>query len=196
MVTGGIRSAPRHDNIRYLLNCRRKFPLQKTTPLNEIGIEYNKLKYYIDIQAPDINRQAKALWISMDTWKLIDSRTAKSKAHSFAPGERQQLSRRIKRALNRDRKQRTKQAGEDIEHKLQEGHLKAAWNVVQKWYKHAGDCPPRPTRLDLQIVTDDYKELYRATPLTNQPLNVQLPPYTVDNDIPNHHEIATAVRGL
>jgi hypothetical protein len=78
----------------------------------------------------------------MDTWKLIDSRTAKSKAHSFAPGEWQRLSRRIKRALNRDRKQQTQQAGEDIKHKLQAGHLKAAWNVVQNWYKHAGDRPP------------------------------------------------------
>jgi hypothetical protein len=71
-----------------------------------------------------------------------------------------------------------------------------AWNAVQKWYKHAGDRPPRPTRLDLQIVTDYYKELYRTTPLTNEPLNVQLPPYTVNDDIPNHHEVATAVRGL
>jgi hypothetical protein len=91
--------------------------------MNETGIEYDKLKCYIDTQAPDVNRQAKAPWISMDTWKLIDSRTAKSKDHSFAPGKRQQLSRCMKRALNRDRKQGTQQAGKDIKHKLQAGHL-------------------------------------------------------------------------
>jgi hypothetical protein len=45
MVTGGLRSAPKHDNIKYL-QSRRKFPLhtQHTTTPNQIKNEYNAFK--------------------------------------------------------------------------------------------------------------------------------------------------------
>jgi hypothetical protein len=195
MVTGGIRSAAKNDNIKYL-RCRRRFPLRRTSTQTATETEYDTLKTHIELQAPHVDRQAKAPWISAGTWKLIDTRTSKSKNRSFLPGERRRLSRRIKRAINRDRKQRTTEAGEEIEQNLQSGRLKAAWNSLQKWYKHAGDRPPRPSRLDLRTVTNDYKQLYRALPSTADPINIHIPTCTINDDIPHYDEIARAVRNL
>jgi hypothetical protein len=102
MVTGGIRSAEKADNIKYL-RSRRRFPLHNrtstTTTNNDINNEYDKLKQSIQMQAPEVERQAKSPWISNETWKLIDARASKSKSRSFQPGEQKRLSRCIKRAL-------------------------------------------------------------------------------------------------
>jgi hypothetical protein len=73
MVAGGLRSAPKKENIKYL-RIRRKFPLrriQHITNPNEVETAYDKLKQCIEIQAPNTERQAKTLWISSDTWRLI-----------------------------------------------------------------------------------------------------------------------------
>jgi hypothetical protein len=90
---------------------------------NTIENEYNNFKQLVEIEAPDAERAAKAPWISDQTWKLIEARASKSKCRSFQPGERQRLSRRIKRSLTRDRKQRTMNAAEEIEQHLQTGRL-------------------------------------------------------------------------
>jgi hypothetical protein len=120
MVTGGLRSAPKQENIKYL-RARRKLPLQKqnTATPNTINDEYDKLKRCAELQAYQIKQKAKVPWIKDETWKLIDARALKSKSRSFQPGERHRLSRRIKRALHRDQKQRTITAGDEIKQNLQ-----------------------------------------------------------------------------
>jgi exonuclease III len=197
MVTGGLRSAPKRENVRYL-RSRRKFPLrrQQTTTHNATEREYDKIKQCIDIQAPEVERQARAPWISSKTWQMIDSRASKAKSDSFHPGERQRLSRRIKRALQKDRKQRTAIAGNEIEQNLQSGKLKAAWDILQRWYKHTGDRPPRPTRLDLHQITNEYKILYRATQPHGEPIPIHIEPCAISDAIPDENEIADAVRRL
>jgi hypothetical protein len=57
------------------------------TTANTIEDEYDKLKSCIEIQVPKVNRQAKAPWISTETWKLIDARASKSKSRSYQPGK-------------------------------------------------------------------------------------------------------------
>jgi hypothetical protein len=168
-----------------------------TTPDN-INTDYDKLKQHIQIQVPEVDRQAKAPWISAETWKMIDTRTSKSKNRSFRPGEQQRLSRCIKRALHRDRKKRTTDAGDEIELNLKEGRIKKAWEALQRWYKHSGDRPPKPTRLDLQTVSNEYRVLYNnvqppGNPITNTQLDT---PFPVDDDVPTDDEIAAAVRSL
>jgi hypothetical protein len=198
MVTGGLRSDPKLEHVRYL-RARQTFPIQKqhtSIPPDTVNDEYDKLKRCIKLQAPHVERQAKASWITNDTWKLIDAQTSKNKNRSFQPGERQRLSRRIKRALQRDCKQRTIKSGDEIEHNLQAGRLKTAWRVLQTWYKHTGDRPPRPTRLDLRKITNEYKELYRANPTFDDLLDIHLTPFLINDGIPDNHEIATAVRKL
>jgi flagellar biosynthesis/type III secretory pathway M-ring protein FliF/YscJ len=102
------------------------FPLchQQTTTHNTTKYEYDKIKQYIEIQAPKVERQTRAPWISSKTWQMIDSRASKAKRGSFHPGERQRLSRQIKRAPQRDQKERTAIAGNEIEQNLQSGKLK------------------------------------------------------------------------
>jgi hypothetical protein len=164
MVTGGLQSVSKRENIAYL-RSRRKFPLriQHTTMTHPTENKYSKLKQYIESHTSEVEWKTRAPWISSDTWKLIDSRASKTKSQSFLPGEQQQLSRRIKQALHRDRKQRTIKAAAEIEQNLQSGWLKAAWNVLQNWYKHTGDHPPWPTWMDLWKLTNEYKVLYCAT---------------------------------
>jgi hypothetical protein len=200
MITGGIRSSTKADNTKYL-RSRRRFPIRNRTnttiPPNNIDAEYEKLKRHFQIQTSTVERQAKAPWISDDTWKLIDARASKAKNRSFKPGEQQRLSRRIKRALARDRKQRTITAGKTIEHHLQQGRLQQAWNNLKHWYKHASDRPPKPTRLDLQTISNEYRTLYSQIQPPDEPLNIHIPaPYDIDDTIPDEKEIATAVRQL
>jgi hypothetical protein len=198
MVTGGLRSAPKKENAKYL-QSRRRFPLriQPTETPEPVELEYNKLKQYIDTQTiGKIARQAREPWISSNTWKLIDSRASKTKNRSFLPGEQQRLSRRIQRALRRDRKRRTEKAGDDIEQHLQAGRLKTAWSVLQNWYRHTADRPPRPTRLDLRRVTDEYKSLYRATLTPGNPIDTHIAPQPINDELPEYDEIAAAVRRL
>jgi hypothetical protein len=65
MVTGGFRSAPKLEHIRYL-RARRTFPIQKqhTSIPDTINGEYDKLKQCIELQASHVKRQAKASWIT------------------------------------------------------------------------------------------------------------------------------------
>jgi hypothetical protein len=181
----------------YLRSCQR-FLLctQHTTTSNLIENEYPKLKQYIELQAAAVERQAQTPWISSDTWKLIDSRASKSKNRSFHPGKRPCLSRHIKRAIQHDRKQRITKAGDEIEQNLQAGCLKAAWNVLQNWYKHTGDRPPRPTWLDLRQVTKEYRSLYQANIPFGNPIHTHITHCAINNELPNEQEIAEAVRKL
>jgi hypothetical protein len=197
MVTGGLQSASKHENTAYL-RSRRKFPLriQHTTTTHATENEYSKLKQYIESHTSEVERKTRAPWISSDTWRLIDSRASKTKSRSFLPGERQRLSRRIKQALHRDKKQRTIKAGEEIEQNLQSGRLKAAWNVLQNWYKHTGDRPPRPTRMDLRKLTNEYKDLYRATLPTGNPIQTYITQCAINDELPDETEIADAVNKL
>jgi hypothetical protein len=200
MVTGGIRSGEKADNIKYL-RSRRKFPLRNrtstTTTNNDINNEYDKLKQSIKIQDPEVERRAKAPWISKETWKLIDARASKSKSQSFKTGEQKRLSRCIERSLNRDRKQRTTDAGNEIKRNLKDGQLKKAWKILKHWYKHYGDRPPKPTRQDLQKVSHEYRILYSNTQPPGDPINTHISTcFTIDDEIPDDDEIAAAIRSL
>jgi hypothetical protein len=125
MVTGGLRSSPKRENIKYL-RSRWKFPLhpQQLTTQNALKHEYEKIKQYIEIQAPEVKRQTRAPWISSKTSNMIDSRASKSKSKSFLPRERQCLCRRIKWALQKDRKQRTAEAGHELNKIYKPGGLR------------------------------------------------------------------------
>jgi hypothetical protein len=198
MIVGGINSTLQKEHKKYVRR-RRRFPLRRTTDpatRNQAEEEYNKLKGHIEMIEPEVTRQTKAPWISEDTWKLIDARTAKAKARSFQPGENHRLSRRIKRALYRDKKARTKTAGESIEQHLRDGRLQSAWNILQTWYKHTGDRPPKPTRLDLRQITNEYKTLYEATNPISSPIRINTTRFTIKDGIPTEAEISDAVRQL
>jgi hypothetical protein len=199
MVTGGIRSATRTNHIKYM-QSRRRFPLctrPEATTSNNAELEYSKFKQQIQTQAPEIEKHAKQPWISESTWKLIDARASKSRSNSFRPGEQQHLARRIKRALNRDRKRRIEKAGDAIEHNLQSGRLKEAWNALQRWYKHSGDRPPCPTWTDLRDTSNEFKTLYKATQSPGNPITTHVDSqFTVNDTLPTENEIANAVRNL
>jgi hypothetical protein len=66
---------------------------------------------------------------------------------------------------------------------------------LQTWYKHSGDRQPRPSRLDLQKVTKEYKTLYKSNPPSNDELDIWITPISVNDEITND-EIALAVRRL
>jgi hypothetical protein len=67
---------------------------------------------------------------------------------------------------------------------------------MQSWYKHIGDRPPKPTRIELRTVTNAYKQLYQSVPLSGDPLSIHITPCTINDDIPTEQEIATAIRKL
>ena len=71
-----------------------------------------------------------------------------------------------------------------------------AWATIRAWYRHAGDRPPKPSRQDLQQVTDERVALYTRDEPTGPPIPVAVNPSDISDDVPTEDEIANAVRRL
>lgn len=195
MVTGGILSATRRENFAYLRG-RKQFPLQKTEEMSDADKLHQELKDSIDMNDTYVTRRKREPWISETTWKLIDKRASQRNNQKITSAEKRQLRQRIRRALNRDRKQRTKQAGETIESNLQAGNLTGAWNTLQAWYRHTGNRPPKPARQDFRKVERTYGKLYQRSTSPGEPIPVHVTPFNCNDSVPEEAEIAAAVRKL
>jgi hypothetical protein len=133
MVTGGILSATRRENFE-CLRGRKSFPLRTTANLSEADQLHQQIKDSVDTNDTNVIRKTREPWISEATWKLIDKRVSqRDNDQSITPVEKRRLRQRIRRALKKDRKMRTIQAGETIESNLQNGNLTGAWHTLQAW---------------------------------------------------------------
>ena len=190
MVVGTLLLAPKKQNLAYL-KARKRFPLRipKGGPMTRADALFQALK----AQMPPPNRtesRARRDWISAETWKLVDRRSALRRNGNHEQAEARRLTRQIRTSFKEDRKQRTARAGEAIESDLHEDKLQAAWSKLKTWYNHAGDRPQKPSRLDLRTVTTERSDLYTKQLPPGSSIPVLVPAANVPDGPPSDGEIA------
>jgi hypothetical protein len=69
-----------------------------------------------------------------------------------------------------------------------------AYATLQGWYHECGGIPSKPTKCDLRQTQAEFKSLYMATPLVGEPIQVNVTPFPVNDDIPSEmKEIITTL---
>jgi len=152
---------------------------------SQIDAVFQELKD--QVTPPVRTNRAKTSWISDDTWKLVDSRAAMRR--DMDRSAYRQLHREVKASVTRDRVRRTEAAAEDIGKKLDDEDVQGAWGRLKAWYKHAGDRPCAPSRVDLKAVSDEYQALYEKESPPGEPIPVLVAPFDINDDIPTEDEI-------
>lgn len=122
---------------------------------------FNKLIVQIPWPTQAKKRQWWRLWISDETWKLVDECAAFSK-HNFLQYDQvqyQRLSCQVKHAFKVDQWQCIKTTGAFINARLELGNLQGAWSKLKAWYRDHSNCPIKPSLLDLEAVTTERQDL-------------------------------------
>ena len=144
-------------------------------------------------------RNPKPDWIANDTWEKIAKRATLSKVRSTNE-EQQELGKQIKKLLDRDRKNRAKEAGIEIENALQRNDSRGAYNIAKRWYRQVTGKSPPPAREDLEETAQTFQTLY-ASHGNEEVEEFELPTETnkrpqVDDNIPTIEEIIKQIKHL
>jgi hypothetical protein len=83
-------------------------------------------------------------WISDVTWAIIDHRAMLRRGGRLPKNEEQSLGRKIAQSLKTDRGTRTEDHADEMGSHLNNGDLKEAWRVVQRYTRIAEDKGPTP----------------------------------------------------
>jgi hypothetical protein len=111
-------------------------------------------------------------WISTDMWTLIDRRAQGRCNNTIAGIKLRRLNTQIRKSMRRDRKARTERAAEDIQVALAQKDKQSAWDILKRWYRLTTSLPPKPTRLNMPTLEQEYTALYKATPSPGDPIPV------------------------
>jgi exonuclease III len=144
--------------------------------------------------ADPINRRSE--WISPATWTLVDRRAQGRRNNSIAGNDLRRLNSQIRNSLRRDRKTRTETAAADIQEALAQKDKQTAWQILKRWYRLTTGRPPKPTRLDMSFLENEYTALYKATPSPGVPIPIHYHGNAIDDSTPNEEEILRAVQRL
>ena len=195
MVSAVLLSSLPKSHKKYLQG-RRRLPLQtpKWGPLKLVDAVFQELKSWREPrpQGP----RPRPNWISPATLRLLDQRCALRRNRSHDRTLARQLTRQINTSLTADRKARTETAGSEIETALARNEPQEAWNIMKRWYRHAGDRPPKPSRDDLQQVTAERIHLYTRVPPQGPPIPIHVQATPVLDTAPTDDEIREAVLRL
>ena len=172
LVLGVLPASPARDHGRYL-RSRRRFPLRPPQwgPQTRADALFQSLTDAIPAPVPATKRAWQS-WISDETWRMVDERSALRRRPNHDRAEARRLDRRIQQALRADRKRRAAAAGEAIQASLTQRDYRGAWNRVKAWYRQAGARPSKPSRQDLRAVTTEFGDLYMRTASPGEPINV------------------------
>lgn len=196
LIRGELLSAPLASNHRYLQG-RRRFPLRidrRVGPHSRADALFQALKN--DKESVPRRGRVSQSWISTTTWGLVDGRAALNRRKPIDQKLARQFSRRIRDAFKADRKRRVEAAGAAIETCLVDGDLQGAWNQFKGWYKHAGDRPSKPSRMDMAQVTNEFHDLYQKRTPPGEPIPILVSPFDVNDQVPDEKEIEEAVRRM
>jgi hypothetical protein len=102
-------------------------------------------------------------WISETTWKLVDYRAQGRRAGSLPGRSLRVVNSAIRRNLRKDRKRRTEAAGAAIQAALEDNNLRGAWKLMKRWYASASGRPPKPSKVDMRAIEQEYAALRHCT---------------------------------
>jgi exonuclease III len=205
MVVGRylVRPTPSH---KLYLQGRKQLPLRpaKWGPPTQADHLFQEVKRNLP-PTPSPQLPHRPSWLSATTLQAIDARCSLRRNPHHNRAEARRLTRFVNASVKEDRKRRTEEAGNAISQLLDEAapldrqqNAKAAYAILQRWYKHHGDRPPKPSRQDLQTVTTEFADLY--TKEDPSPPGAEIPtlvaPFAIDDSVPSAEEIAKAIPRL
>lgn len=200
MIVAKYLVKPTACHKRYLRG-QLTFPLKwPIGPMSQADHIFDEVKQYMP-HPPRNNKKPRPTWLSDKTLKLIDERSdLKCRQHCDTDTTRKyrQLTRAINSSLNADQKRRTEVAGAAIEEALSGDtpNLRQAYQILQSWHKHHGDRPCKPSRQDLETVTNECADLYREEDPIGAPIPIHVQPKPINDTVPSEEEIQNAVSHL
>ena len=194
MVLGCIRSAPKKEHAKYLME-RKKLLLQPPTKTTREDVIFADLRRAVP--KPHARERRTTEWISEETWRLVDERVS-ARRLTRVQAKIWRLSRAIAASLKGDRKRRVEIAGEEVETLLGEysPNPKEAWRRLKEWYKAAVNRAPPPARATLERITAERVNLYSYVPSLGENIPVSVKPVEVDDSVPTEDKIEEAVKKL
>jgi len=187
-----IYSSTMHEHGRYLHN-RSRLPAIKPEPDERVpNLLFTQLLDHHRPTTPPLYPPRDA-WIADDTWALIDQRNAALRR--AAPAEElRRVRKAIRKKIRRDRAERLRATGTEIETHLDAEDPREAWRLVKVWYcKHAKAQPPTPA--DLATMGKEFQELYTPRPSPGEPIR-GLTTFNIPDMVPDHDEIMAAAETL
>ena len=178
------------------LKARKRFPLPPVKqPLTLADSLLLELKKFVPKPTRDEKRKYRP-WVSPETWRLVDERITLRRNGAGTQQALRVLTRKVKSAFKADRQRQADAVGETIEKLLEGGNVKEAYDIAKGWYKKTAARPPTPSRMDLQKVTDERRDLYEHRQSPGEPPPVLIHPFPIQDDVPTADEIAKATRKL
>ena len=192
LVLGCLYGAAPAAHSQYL-GKRKRFPIKPPPTLDRINRLFTELRGAIT--KPTQRGHLRQVWISPETWRLIDTRIA-ARQNGDQHNSRA-LSRTIKDIIQEDQCRRVAEAGSAVEslHTSDTPLIQEAWIRIG-WYKDTVDRPLAPSRVAIATMMAERVELYRNVPLPGQPIPAGVQPLPVDDTTPKDADIAWAVRRL
>jgi hypothetical protein len=193
-VIAVLQARSKKDNTRYKKQ-RTAFPLQVKRGHSNQAEQLQKqlIREATFVADPVIPRSQ---WISPETWVLIDRRVERRRNNTISGNDLRVLNSQIRKSLRKDRKAQTGAAAEEIQEALAHKDKPSAWDILKRWYRQSTGRPPKPTRLDMAQLEDEYTALYKAAPPPGEPIPLHYRGNAIDDSTPEDEEIRKAVKRL
>lgn len=186
---------------KHYLRGRRRFPLRAHATASQQPIDTLFAQVLANCERPKPTAPRKRpTWLSHKTLQLLDQRCQFRRNPSHCQATARRLTRAINASIKLDRKTRTEEAGAAIQAALSNTddphRLRNSYLILQNWYRHHGDRPPKPSRQDLDSVANEFEDLYRESTPVGPPIPIHVAPAPVDDSVPSEEEIRNAVARL
>jgi len=183
---------------RKMISYRKRhctFPLRLGTgPHQELETIFEELKASaVPIAARERPQNA---WISDTTWAIIDHKAMLRRGGRLPKASEHSLGRKINQSLKKDRETRAANHADSMESHLNNGDLKEAWRVVQRYTRVAEERGPTPCFDSMVKQTQERKELYAKVPPPGDPIPINVEPSPVRDEVPEEPEIREKVINL
>jgi hypothetical protein len=195
LVRGDLVLGAPHTNPGYEKSRRRYFLHIAPAARTETDKLIQDLKERFVTARPKQNTRRNS-WISLETWELIDRKALLRRTGAYDNDMLKSLTQDIWRQLRRDRRERIRKVGDEIEGHLEQNRTKEAYGLLKRWYHKATGRPLKPTREDLDKVSDDFEHLFSHRPPPGEDLPIHVEPFPIPDTIPDEDEIGGAIMRL
>ena len=128
----------------------------------EVEAEFAILNWGPDKMQRPMKPQAS--WISQETWRLADRRTAPKRTGRASATEIRQARQALLRALQADRWKRVQEARANMESLMETCKVQEAWVRISRWYRQGRGAQSPPATEALDEVSTDRADIYRCRP--------------------------------
>ena len=152
--------------------------------------------------APKLPRAPRPQWMLVASVRLIDARSALRRDPNHSRNRARELTRQIRASLKEDSKRRAEAAAAEIGSCTDvppgtQADLQGGFDVLKRWCEHSTGRQSKPSKADLNKVSNDFRVLYQqelpSPPGLRVPVHVH---YDVRDDVTDEEEIVNAVKRL